>query len=690
SAHKQEYSTCYLNCDYSADSSNAYSLYSDNAQTYKLTVGISLLNDDDSDKADVYVGCQIMFFKSEQDAKDTYNGIKDDYADVGVITQKGKLIIIESEAGAYDTILKARVAENSAESEQLKFYKTALKNELNAKNATVEASYSTTFGGAFYLATSPVKGNIVNRYIYGPTNFFGAVNASNAFEENFLDNYSADSYIKKSGDNFYLYAAPKIGFHFAKDSEKDEYAVTGYYYEDASDTLTIPSTYNDLPVVGIANLEIPNETEAITIPSSITNLAGLVSEIQNAENLATINYEGTKAQWQELGISNSDLANIDINCSDDDNNDDNNNNDDDDDNDDFDGTISISLDFIDAAITSKFSEYLNEMLGYALAHGGEYDYLFVNFSFASEAMRNDYSELVGNFPIFITGIDNSSIECSLWIFETAQDADAYIAENEADMSGNIIKDGNIVLVESEAGFYNKVKNSANPTNLDANTQSALKFFNNSLKKEISESSYMVSCEILFDPDYLAGISIYGTQIGSNVSKLYSYNSAKYIEENKYREEYYNSIDFSQYSDDSYVEKQSDGSYISYLKNKLGFTFEETDDKTGYKVTGYYYADGAPETLVIPSTYNSKPVIELGENFDFYINTASNETTAMTIPQSVTCIYLYAFSDVENLKTINYQGTKAQWKAINIYHNYLANIEVIHCTDGDLDKNENEI
>ncbi|MCM1306389.1 MAG: hypothetical protein NC037_06305, partial [Bacteroides sp.] len=114
----------------------------------------------------------------------------------------------------------------------------------------------------------------------------------------------------------YLYAAPKIGFHFAKDSEKNEYAVTGYYYEDASDTLTIPSTYNDLPVATIAEMEIPNETETITIPSSITNLAGLVFEIQNAENLATINYEGTKAQWQELGISNNALANIEINCSD--------------------------------------------------------------------------------------------------------------------------------------------------------------------------------------------------------------------------------------------------------------------------------------------------------------------------------------------------------------------------------------
>ncbi|MCM1306446.1 MAG: hypothetical protein NC303_03995, partial [Firmicutes bacterium] len=143
SAHKQEYSTCYLNCDYSANNSNAYSLYDGNAQTYRLTVGISLFNDDDSDEADDYIGCQIMFFKSEQDAKDTFNGIKDDYADVGVISQKGKLIIIESAANVYDTIVKARVAENSAESEQLKFYKTALKNELNTKNATVEASYST-------------------------------------------------------------------------------------------------------------------------------------------------------------------------------------------------------------------------------------------------------------------------------------------------------------------------------------------------------------------------------------------------------------------------------------------------------------------------------------------------------------------------------------------------------------------
>ncbi|MCM1394066.1 MAG: hypothetical protein NC037_04975, partial [Bacteroides sp.] len=143
SAHKQEYSTCYLNCNYSANNSNAYSLYSNNAQSYRLTVGISLFNDDDSDEEADYFTCQVMFFKSEQDAKDNLNDIKDNYPDTAIISQKGKLIIIESEAGAYDTILKARVAENSAENEQLKFYKTALKNELNTKNATVEASYST-------------------------------------------------------------------------------------------------------------------------------------------------------------------------------------------------------------------------------------------------------------------------------------------------------------------------------------------------------------------------------------------------------------------------------------------------------------------------------------------------------------------------------------------------------------------
>ncbi|MCM1306962.1 MAG: hypothetical protein NC303_06700, partial [Firmicutes bacterium] len=457
-----------------------------------------------------------------------------------------------------------------------------------------------------------------------------------------------------------------IGFHFAKDSEKDEYAVTGYYYEDASDTLTIPSTHNDLPVVEIANLEIPNETEAITIPSSITNLAGLVSEIQNAENLATINYQGTKAQWEELGISNNAFTNIEINCSDDDN-DDNGDNDDD-----FDGTFSLSIDSIDAATNAKINEAINGVLGFLYSNIDEYD-----FSVGCDIFldgEDDEDALI--FQINMSAENYGS--CSFEIFKTEQGADAYLNYYLENLNyGNDIatKNGNAVLIESKNGLYDTIKNSTIPT--DAKTQSILTFLNGALKKETNSNNSSVVFLAQSDNGNSTVCSIVGFPNSGNIQKEYTYVSAEYIIEDGGEEEFLSNFDLSQYSDDSYVQKQSDGSYIYHIKTKPGFIFEENEDKTGYIITGYYYEGTAPETLIIPSTYNNKPVVEIG------VIDIPDETTAITIPSSITSFSTYT---IRNLTTINYQGTKEQWKELDFH---LGNV-VIHCSNGDLDKDGNEI
>jgi len=66
--------------------------------------------------------------------------------------------------------------------------------------------------------------------------------------------------------------------------------------------------------------------------------------------------------------------------------------------------------------------------------------------------------------------------------------------------------------------------------------------------------------------------------------------------------------------------------------------------------------------------------------------------SVTLGNGVTSIYSYVFSGCSSLKNINFNGTKAQWKAIKKMSGwYDDNADfTVNCTDGKLDKNENEI
>ena len=66
-------------------------------------------------------------------------------------------------------------------------------------------------------------------------------------------------------------------------------------------------------------------------------------------------------------------------------------------------------------------------------------------------------------------------------------------------------------------------------------------------------------------------------------------------------------------------------------------------------------------------------------------------TSIIIPDSVTSIGEYAFSDCESLSTIQYAGTIAQWKEIELGDGWNHNgwnheipTNIVHCTDGDVE------
>ena len=67
-----------------------------------------------------------------------------------------------------------------------------------------------------------------------------------------------------------------------------------------------------------------------------------------------------------------------------------------------------------------------------------------------------------------------------------------------------------------------------------------------------------------------------------------------------------------------------------------------------------------EEIVIPATYNGKPVTSIGESA---FNNCTG-LTSVTIPNSVTNIGDYAFWCCSGLTTIRFEGTEAQWDEIS--------------------------
>ena len=136
-----------------------------------------------------------------------------------------------------------------------------------------------------------------------------------------------------------------------------------------------------------------------------------------------------------------------------------------------------------------------------------------------------------------------------------------------------------------------------------------------------------------------------------------------------------------------------------------FCFERLEDGT-YAVFARY--KDMPKRIVIPSTYEGKPVTKVGECFSGYSSSSDRcrSVEEIVIPDSVTIIGDAAFIGYRTLKsitipasvthiddgafwmvsgyTVDYKGTKAQWDAIDHYVKWEQSYSedyTLKCSDG---------
>ena len=108
---------------------------------------------------------------------------------------------------------------------------------------------------------------------------------------------------------------------------------------------------------------------------------------------------------------------------------------------------------------------------------------------------------------------------------------------------------------------------------------------------------------------------------------------------------------------------------------------EKADGTGETYFAYLFG-GSPDSL-------KEVIITGGESIDDYAFMDCSGLTSITIPNSVTSIGTWAFADCSGLTTINFQGTKAQWQAIekDSNWNYSTREYAVICTDGTISETD---
>ena len=98
-----------------------------------------------------------------------------------------------------------------------------------------------------------------------------------------------------------------------------------------------------------------------------------------------------------------------------------------------------------------------------------------------------------------------------------------------------------------------------------------------------------------------------------------------------------------------------------------------------------YMKTIPQYYMSGSSQTSIEIPEHIQSIDFDAFDSCKGLKSITIPDSVTSIDVQAFLGCDRLRNITFNGTIAQWKAIDQIWCWPDDMEycIIHCTDGDL-------
>lgn len=339
------------------------------------------------------------------------------------------------------------------------------------------------------------------------------------------------------------------------------------------------------------------------------------------------------------------------------------------------------------ADSAELDPFIENILGYLLTKSSDYANVALSGMIYSETHTISIEEngcLGSSTATLYNDKRDDGIEFSIYFFKNNEKAASYFAglDSEYKTENNVIIDGNMIIEQTEEGLYDSIKQSTIP--IGVLSDNALAFIRSNFNINIPNNLNLISFEFVTE-NYRESIafSTYREFKIGNCSEECSYlknftDALEYV--SSIRDNFTNNL----YTAESYI-KDEQNEVFFFAKFKPGFVFEETDG--GYAIDGYYYDTESGRNAVIPDTYNEKPVIKINNNAFVDDNILS-----ITIPNSVTTITSGAFINCRNLTNITYQGTKEQWKAISFGDHcfpYMGNVTV-HCDDGYLDKDGNEI
>ena len=304
--------------------------------------------------------------------------------------------------------------------------------------------------------------------------------------------------------------------------------------------------------------------------------------------------------------------------------------------------------------TDRLFNFINKVTSYAINRETNGCHIEIHTSYLQDKLDDNATFIFIDDNESMGVGDNSII---IVMFESAGIAEKwqpsirdYIIEDN--MLFNNLPDStlidNQIIFEYKTGNYSELKNTTPHTS--SIFDKAKSFISSSINTNSrGKSTYVLN----FDGQIEFNSFMSQSFVGGNCVNLYYLTKAKIGSDSSL-------LEYA--TDDSYMGKFDDGYYYTAYKAKPGIYFKEYDD--GYEVSNFFY-DTETVSAEIPGIYNGKPVISIADS-------VFNGCTALT--------------------SITFQGTKAQWNVIKKgdYWNYGTGTFTIHCTDGDLDKDGNEI